>query len=59
MVPSTFAGRPNFNTRKFAAEYKLGSPVAANFFQAQYDDYVPILYAKAETNVAKEFKKGQ
>lgn len=37
-------GRRNFNTRKFAAEYNLGSPVAGNFFQAEYDDYVPKLH---------------
>lgn len=35
-------GRANFSAKKFAAKYKLGDPVAGNFFLAQYDDYVPI-----------------
>lgn len=34
----SYAGRPKFSIRKFAAEYKLGSPVAGNYYQAQYDD---------------------
>lgn len=29
-------GRKNFSIRKFAKEYNLGEPVAANFFQAEY-----------------------
>ncbi|XP_066144601.1 protein D3-like [Euwallacea fornicatus] len=33
-----------FSIRKFAEKYNLGQPVAGNFYQAQYDDYVPILY---------------
>ena len=36
--------RGGFSIRKFAAKYNLGQPVAANFYQAEYDDYVPILY---------------
>ena len=39
-------GRKNFSIRKFAKEHNLGDPIAANFFQAQYDDYVPILHAQ-------------
>ncbi|XP_034660535.1 protein D3 [Drosophila subobscura] len=35
-------GRLNFNARDFASKHQLGSPIAANYFQAQYDDYVPI-----------------
>lgn len=42
-VSSTFAGRPNFSIRKFAADKNLGAPVAGNFFQAEWDDYVPML----------------
>ncbi|XP_013100098.1 protein D3 [Stomoxys calcitrans] len=38
------AGRENFSTRKFCEKYKLGEPLAGNFFQAQYDDSVPGLY---------------
>lgn len=36
--------RGNFSIKKFANKYKLGEPVAANFFQAEWDDYVPTLY---------------
>lgn len=38
------SGRPMFSTKKFASKYGLGEPIAGNFFQAQWDDYVPILY---------------
>ncbi|PSN44467.1 OV-16 antigen [Blattella germanica] len=34
------------NNRNFAKKYNLGNPVAGNFFQAQYDDYVPTLHAQ-------------
>lgn len=37
-------GRGCFAIRKFAAKYKLGDPVAGNFYQAEWDDYVPKLY---------------
>jgi phosphatidylethanolamine-binding protein len=33
-----------FSIKKFADKYKLGNPVAGNFYQAQWDDYVPKLY---------------
>ncbi|XP_018566690.1 phosphatidylethanolamine-binding protein homolog F40A3.3 isoform X2 [Anoplophora glabripennis] len=33
-----------FSIKKFAEKYKLGLPVAGNLYQAEYDDYVPILY---------------
>ncbi|XP_065341880.1 protein D2-like isoform X1 [Cloeon dipterum] len=36
--------RGKFSIRKFAAKYNLGNPVAGNFYQAQWDDYVPKLY---------------
>ncbi|XP_041972209.1 protein D2-like isoform X2 [Aricia agestis] len=36
--------RAMFSIAKFAQKYKLGDPIAGNFYQAQYDDYVPILY---------------
>ncbi|XP_017082727.1 protein D3 [Drosophila eugracilis] len=39
---TTRAGRLNFNAREFAAKHGLGEPIAANYYQAQYDDYVPI-----------------
>ncbi|XP_076678288.1 protein D2 isoform X2 [Andrena cerasifolii] len=37
-------GRPNFSIKKFASKYKLGDSIAGNMFQAEYDDYVPVLY---------------
>lgn len=36
--------RGGFSIRKFAEKYQLGVPVAGNLYQAEYDDYVPILY---------------
>lgn len=36
--------RNNFKIRDFATKYNLGEPVAGNFFQAEWDDYVPKLY---------------
>ncbi|KAK4871574.1 hypothetical protein RN001_015698 [Aquatica leii] len=36
--------RAKFSIKKFAEKYKLGNPIAGNFYQAEYDDYVPILY---------------
>ncbi|XP_044256809.1 protein D2-like isoform X2 [Tribolium madens] len=44
-LPNTSGdNRGCFSIRKFAEKYKLGQPVAGNFYQAQWDDYVPILY---------------
>ncbi|KAJ3639532.1 hypothetical protein Zmor_002887 [Zophobas morio] len=37
-------GRGGFSIRKFAEKYKLGQPIAGNLYQAQWDDYVPLLY---------------
>ncbi|XP_013145989.1 PREDICTED: protein D3-like isoform X1 [Papilio polytes] len=37
-------GRAKFSINKFATKYNLGIPVAGDFFQAKYDDYVPLLY---------------
>ncbi|KAH7636243.1 protein D3 [Dermatophagoides farinae] len=37
-------GRANFKIREFAKKYNLGEPVAGNFYQAEWDDYVPKLY---------------
>ncbi|XP_020798725.1 protein D3 [Drosophila serrata] len=44
-IPKTSGDkRSNFSTAKFITKYKLGNPIAGNFFQAQWDDYVPQLY---------------
>jgi len=36
--------RGKFSIRNFAKKYHLGEPVAGNFYQAEWDDYVPKLY---------------
>ncbi|XP_017102722.2 protein D2 [Drosophila bipectinata] len=36
--------RPKFSAAKFAEKHQLGKPIAGTFYQAQYDDYVPILH---------------
>lgn len=33
--------RGKFSTRRFAQKYKLGEPVAGNFYQAKWDESVP------------------
>ncbi|XP_037948326.1 protein D3-like [Teleopsis dalmanni] len=38
------SGRPKFSTKNFISKYDLGAPVAGNFYQAQYDDYVPTVH---------------
>ncbi|KAI8122934.1 hypothetical protein FF38_11753 [Lucilia cuprina] len=39
-------GRLSIKTRDYIVSYKLGDLVAGNYYQAQYDDYVPILKAQ-------------
>lgn len=39
-------GRPSTKANDLAAKYNLGSPIAGNFCQAEWDDYVPKLYEK-------------
>ncbi|XP_013102441.1 protein D3 [Stomoxys calcitrans] len=39
-------GRLSIKTRDYIAKFKLGNPIAGNYYQAQYDDYVPILKAQ-------------
>lgn len=43
---NTGKGRNNTKAKDIVSEYGLGVPVAGNFYQAQWDDYVPKLYAK-------------
>jgi hypothetical protein len=40
--------RGKFSIKNFAAKYNLGNPIAGNMYQAEYDDYVPILYKQLE-----------
>lgn len=44
----TGKGRNNTKAADFVTKYNLGNPVAGNFYQAEWDDYVPKLYAKLE-----------
>lgn len=39
-------GRNNTKAKDFATKYNLGNPIAGNFYQAEWDDYVPVLYSK-------------
>uniref|UniRef100_A0A8D8XIS5 OV-16 antigen n=1 Tax=Cacopsylla melanoneura TaxID=428564 RepID=A0A8D8XIS5_9HEMI len=43
---SSAGERLHFTSAKFAAKYNMGSPIAGNFYEAQYDDYVPILHSQ-------------
>lgn len=36
--------RANFKIQAFADKYNLGDPIAAAYYRAEFDDYVPILY---------------
>lgn len=47
-VGMTGKGRNNTKAADFVTKYNLGNPVAGNFYQAEWDDYVPKLYAKLE-----------
>ncbi|KYN19652.1 Phosphatidylethanolamine-binding protein like protein F40A3.3 [Trachymyrmex cornetzi] len=62
--------RAKFSISKFAEKYKLGDPIAGNMYQAEYDDYVPILYKQLSGillcvinfslgDVESEFKKAK
>lgn len=41
--------RNKFSTREFAKKHGLGSALAGNLFQAEYDDYVPILHSQFQS----------
>lgn len=41
-------GRYGFKTRHLVEEFGFAAPVAANYFQASYDDYVPDLHAQLQ-----------
>lgn len=43
---SSREGRRQFRIRDFAVKHGLGQPIAGNFYQAQFDNYVPILHAQ-------------
>lgn len=37
-------GRPKTGSDKLLEEYQLQNPTFGNFYQAEYDDYVPLLH---------------
>ncbi|XP_052865726.1 protein D2-like [Anopheles cruzii] len=45
ILSSRNPNRGQWSVAEFAEKYMLGEPLAGNFYQAQYDDYVPELYA--------------
>ncbi|XP_049820377.1 protein D2 [Aethina tumida] len=36
----TYANRFKFSAKKFSEKYRLGNPIAGNYFQAQWDEHV-------------------
>lgn len=40
------ANRAKFSVRDFVKKHDLGAPVAGNLFEAEYDEYVLVLYKK-------------
>lgn len=46
-------GRGKFSIKKFAAKYSLGQPIAGNLYQAEWDDYVPLLYKQLGAQVLR------
>ncbi|XP_049529582.1 protein D3-like [Anopheles darlingi] len=45
VLSSRNPNRGKWSPEDFAIKYELRDPIAGNFYQAQYDDYVPELYA--------------
>jgi len=43
---TTATNRIGFSTAEFVKKHGLGKPIAGNFYQAEYDDYVPTLHAQ-------------
>uniref|UniRef100_A0A1I8QCD4 Phosphatidylethanolamine-binding protein n=1 Tax=Stomoxys calcitrans TaxID=35570 RepID=A0A1I8QCD4_STOCA len=43
---TTTEGRPLFSTRKFMKKYNLETPIAGNFYEAQYDEIAGVLLAQ-------------
>mmetsp|Transcript_15131 Transcript_15131/g.37901 ORF Transcript_15131/g.37901 Transcript_15131/m.37901 type:complete len:285 (-) Transcript_15131:351-1205(-) len=50
-VPFTESERPGFKTAEFAEKYELGTPIGFTYFKAEYDNYVPELYAKLKGDI--------
>ncbi|SPP88128.1 protein D3 [Drosophila guanche] len=45
---TTREGRVSVKVRDYITKYNFGAPVAGNFFQAKYDDYVQTLIAQVK-----------
>jgi len=43
---SSTEGRRKWKVEEFAAKHNLEGPIAGNFYQAEYDDYVPTVHAQ-------------
>ncbi|XP_050552662.1 protein D3-like [Spodoptera frugiperda] len=50
----TSANRVSFSAVDFAKKFNLEDPIAGDFFQAQYDDYVPILHRQLKGEVTED-----
>ncbi|XP_011182666.1 protein D3 [Zeugodacus cucurbitae] len=42
--------RPKFSASNFATKYSLGHPIEGNFYQAQWDEYVPVVHKQLSGN---------
>ncbi len=50
-IPETVVeGRRSFRIEEFAKKHDLKSLVAGNFYQAEFDDYVPTMHAHFAKN---------
>ncbi|ALC47240.1 Pebp1 [Drosophila busckii] len=45
---TTLEGRLNVKIRDYILKHSFSAPVAGNFYQAQYDDYVPTIRAQVK-----------
>ncbi|XP_044742112.1 uncharacterized protein LOC123303078 [Chrysoperla carnea] len=45
LTNTSTSGRPKFSIRNLAKKYGVGDPIFGNFYQAQYDESVPSIYA--------------
>ncbi|CAH1641270.1 unnamed protein product [Spodoptera littoralis] len=50
----TSANRLSFSAADFAKKFNLEHPIAGDFFQAEYDDYVPILNRQLKGEVIRD-----
>lgn len=59
LLNNSVEGRTNFSISNFAKKYNLGDPIAGNFYEAEYDDYVPMLYQKLGVDLTADDKKSK